>query len=125
MNVRLDIWLSVLRLMLCGGEYFPPDILFSRSGSRERAYMVPPGDGAARTGRPESAPRVTDLTSREIQVLEMAADGLQNKAIAADLGLSEHTVKVHLHNIISKLCVHNRTEAADKLRRFREANVRG
>jgi DNA-binding NarL/FixJ family response regulator len=64
-----------------------------------------------------------DLTSREIQVLEMAADGLQNKAIAADLGLSEHTVKVHLHNIISKLCVHNRIEAAEKLRRFREASA--
>ncbi|HEY6630817.1 MAG TPA: response regulator transcription factor [Rhizobiaceae bacterium] len=124
MNVRLDIWLSVLRLMLCGGEYFPPEIMFARSGSPARAYLVPPGDGAARAGRQESDLRVTDLTSREIQVLEMAADGLQNKAIAADLGLSEHTVKVHLHNIISKLSVHNRTEAADKLRRFREANAR-
>lgn len=121
MNVRLDIWLSVLRLMLCGGEYFPPEMLFARSGGPARGRMVPPSDSAARL---ESEPRVADLTSREIQVLEMAADGLQNKAIAADLGLSEHTVKVHVHNIISKLSVHNRTEAADKLRRFREANAR-
>jgi hypothetical protein len=34
----------------------------------------------------------------------------QNKIIAAALGLSEHTVKIHIHNIITKLGMHNRTE---------------
>jgi hypothetical protein len=37
--------------------------------------------------------------------------GNQNKIIAAAFGLSEHTVKIHIHNIITKLGVHNRTEA--------------
>ena len=49
--------------------------------------------------------------ARELQILAMVARGLQNKLIAAALGLSEHTVKIHLHNIITKLGVHNRTEA--------------
>ena len=52
------------------------------------------------------------LTEREREILERVARGNQNKIIAADLGLSEHTVKIHLHNIIRKLGVHNRTEAA-------------
>jgi DNA-binding NarL/FixJ family response regulator len=53
-----------------------------------------------------------ELTGRELEVLGMVARGHQNKIIAADLGLSEHTVKIHIHNIIRKLGVHNRTEAA-------------
>jgi DNA-binding NarL/FixJ family response regulator len=61
---------------------------------------------------------VDELTSRELEVLGMVARGCQNKIIAADLGLSEHTVKIHLHNIISKLAVHNRTEAAAMYLKF-------
>jgi DNA-binding NarL/FixJ family response regulator len=128
MNVSLDVWLSVMRLMLCGGEYFPPGIL--RSCSRTLASpllttrMASPSKGMKNTAPPESEGRIVDLTRRELQVLEMVAGGLQNKAIAAEFGRSEHTVKVHLHNIIGKLGVHNRTEAADKLRRFREASFR-
>lgn len=53
-----------------------------------------------------------DLTVRELGILSRVARGQQNKIIAADLGLSEHTVKLHIHNIITKLGVHNRTEAA-------------
>ena len=77
-------------------------------------------------GSASSAPRNTseddlsDLTSREIEILEMVSRGLQNKAIAAALGLSEHTVKIHLHNIIRKLGAHNRTEAAARFHDFRK-----
>jgi DNA-binding CsgD family transcriptional regulator len=46
------------------------------------------------------------------------SDGLQNKIIAAKMDLSEHTVKVHVHNIIRKLKVHNRTQAAAVFRSF-------
>jgi len=52
------------------------------------------------------------LTERELEVLAMVARGLPNKTIAAQLGLSENTVKMHLQNILGKLHVHNRTEAA-------------
>lgn len=52
------------------------------------------------------------LTGREKEVLELVARGFQNKAIAANLKLSENTVKLHIHHIITKLGAHNRTEAA-------------
>ena len=52
------------------------------------------------------------LTEREVEILGMVAQGNQNKIIAFNLGLSEHTVKIHIHNVIQKLGVHNRTEAA-------------
>jgi DNA-binding NarL/FixJ family response regulator len=53
-----------------------------------------------------------DLTSREKEVLELVAKGLSNKDVAQILNLSEGTVKVHVSNILSKLNVSSRTEAA-------------
>jgi DNA-binding NarL/FixJ family response regulator len=52
------------------------------------------------------------LTSREIEVLQMLAEGLGNKTIARRLNISEHTVKFHISSIFSKLNVSSRTEAA-------------
>jgi len=50
------------------------------------------------------------LTSRERQiVLTLAASGLSNKGIGRQLNLSEGTVKVHMHNIFTKLGIGNRT----------------
>ena len=54
---------------------------------------------------------VEPLTTREAQVLNLLADGLTNKAIAARLGLSEETVKFHLAAIFGKLGASNRTDA--------------
>ena len=55
------------------------------------------------------------LTSREREiVLTLAADGLSNKAVGRRLNLSEGTLKVHLHNIYSKLGVKNRTALVAK-----------
>lgn len=51
------------------------------------------------------------LTPREIQVLQLLAEGLPNKQIAATLQISEHTVKYHISSIYSKLSASNRTEA--------------
>ena len=61
-------------------------------------------------GRDESA---HDLTVRELEVLELVADRLSNKEIAGRLVLSEHTVKNHLKNILAKLHLRSRREAAD------------
>jgi DNA-binding NarL/FixJ family response regulator len=51
------------------------------------------------------------LTPREVEVLGAIAGGLTNKAIAFDLGISEHTVKYHVGSILTKLDVSGRTEA--------------
>ena len=51
------------------------------------------------------------LTEREHQVLELVAAGLPNKAIARDLGISEHTVKFHVGSLLGKLGAGSRTEA--------------
>lgn len=51
--------------------------------------------------------------------------GNQNKIIAAALGLSEHTVKIHIHNIITKLGVHNRTEVVALYFEYRRKDTTG
>ena len=51
------------------------------------------------------------LTRREVQVLELLAEGLPNKAIAARLGISDQTVKFHVAAISGKLGAANRTDA--------------
>ncbi|KPH20758.1 hypothetical protein AN948_05200 [Rhodococcus sp. ADH] len=58
------------------------------------------------------------LTRREREVLKLVTDGLDNRAIAANLFVSEATVKFHVHNIMSKLGIHKRSAlVADALRR--------
>lgn len=54
----------------------------------------------------------TDLTARELEVLQMLARGLTNKEIGRALDISGNTVRNHVNNIISKLDVSDRTEAA-------------
>lgn len=51
------------------------------------------------------------LTEREVQVLGLLSTGLANKQVAAQLGISEHTVKFHVSSIYTKLNVGNRAEA--------------
>lgn len=111
MNLKLDVWLSVIRLMLRGGEYFPAGMFHSyKQKVRDNFEALTPRLGPPLA--PAAGSRLTDLTAREIQILERVSRGLQNKAIAAEFNLSEHTVKVHMHNIITKLGARNRTDAA-------------
>jgi DNA-binding NarL/FixJ family response regulator len=51
------------------------------------------------------------LTPREIEVLELVAEGLSNKSIADRLGISDHTVKFHISSLSGKLGAGNRTDA--------------
>ncbi|GAB5493197.1 MAG: response regulator transcription factor [Phototrophicaceae bacterium] len=52
-----------------------------------------------------------DLTQRENEVLQLLAQGLTNKAIALQLGITDHTVKFHVNAIMTKLNAQSRTEA--------------
>jgi two-component system NarL family response regulator len=51
------------------------------------------------------------LTAREIEVVELMAKGMRNKEIAAVLGLSEDTVRIHVKHVLAKLDVHDRSAA--------------
>lgn len=64
---------------------------------------------SAKSGDPKR-PQAT-LTEREIDVLNLAAQGLGNRDIAKRLVISENTVKNHIRNILSKLHLHSRGEA--------------
>ncbi len=63
------------------------------------------------TARTLPASPLQALTPREIEVLGMLAEGMGNKTIARQLGISEHTVKFHVASILSKLNASSRTEA--------------
>ena len=60
---------------------------------------------------PEDPARAQGLTAREREVLSLLAEGLANKAIAARLGISEHTAKFHVNAILAKLGAESRAAA--------------
>jgi len=60
----------------------------------------------------ESSALPAGLSAREVEVLSLIVKGRGNKQIAYALGIAEHTVKNHVKNILSKLSVDDRTQAA-------------
>ena len=62
-------------------------------------------------GDSQPEPPVDSLTPRELEVLQLLAEGLANKMIAQRLGISDHTVKFHVNAIMTKLNAQSRTEA--------------
>jgi DNA-binding NarL/FixJ family response regulator len=78
------------------------------SGIHVDAIVVAP---TARARDSDDPAILEPLTAREIQVLELLAEGLPNKAIAERLGISDQTVKFHVAAISGKLGAANRTDA--------------
>jgi DNA-binding NarL/FixJ family response regulator len=70
------------------------------------------GEVALKQDEADIAARVATLTPQQFRVLTMIAEGLLNKQIAYDLGVSEATVKAHMTAIMRKLGVNNRTQVA-------------
>jgi len=74
---------------------------------------------ATRSDRRNSNGSIGQLTGRESLVLELVNEGFSNKEIARQLDIEVATVKNHIHNVLEKLRVHRRGEAAALLRRAR------
>jgi DNA-binding NarL/FixJ family response regulator len=89
----------------------PAQIIAAVFAAAAGLTVVPVEDAAAVL--PDTRPQqiVEPLTPRETQVLEMLAEGLSNKEIAARLGISDHTAKFHVNSILAKLNASTRTEA--------------
>ncbi len=90
------------------------EILAASEAAARGLAVIDPEDleGLLSTTAPAPvAAEATTLTSRELEVLRMMAEGAANKIIAFKLGISEHTVKFHVAAILSKLNASSRTEA--------------
>ncbi|MBE7473689.1 MAG: DNA-binding response regulator [Anaerolineae bacterium] len=70
------------------------------------------------TPETELPPLTDPLTPRELEVLQLLAEGLPNKAIARRLDISDHTVKFHVNAILSKLNAQSRTDAVVRATRL-------
>jgi NarL family two-component system response regulator LiaR len=90
-----------------------PDDLFHAIRSVYRGNLVLPQDLAVKLMQPQpSAPALDLLTERETDVLRRLVLGQSNKEIASNLNISTTTVRSHVSNILMKLGVSNRTQAA-------------
>ncbi len=68
---------------------------------------------------------ITELSDRELEILDGIVRGLDNRAIAAELYLSVHTVRNHVQRVLGKLGAHSKLEAAAAARRFGLADASG
>lgn len=96
-----------------------PEELYAavRAAARGEAFLAPRMAGRlveefARMATAAQHDPARRLSEREREVLELVAQGLSNKQIAAKLFISENTVRNHLRNILEKLHLHSRVEAA-------------
>ena len=107
-----EIVKHALPLIAEGGVFAPPFVY----GNAELAPAWDEGVGFGSS--PEEGPvypnshELANFTEREIEVLKLLGAGLPNKVIAYRLSLKEGTVKVHMRNVMRKLKVSSRTQAA-------------
>lgn len=87
-----------------GNAYFSPAIA---SRIREQTCAAVTAQPAPAPGGPPARPNMMDLTSREVEVLQLIAEGFANKQIASELGLSVKTVEKHRQSVMKKLNIHD------------------
>jgi DNA-binding NarL/FixJ family response regulator len=85
--------------------------------ARAGLLVIDPALAAARSLLRDPDALVDPLTARELEVLQLLAEGLSNRAIAERLKISENTTKFHVTSILGKLGVQNRTEAVTRAAR--------
>jgi DNA-binding NarL/FixJ family response regulator len=90
------VYLSAVQQLMEGHLLFHPEVM--RRAARPQQTSGP-------------GLRLQELTKRELEILQMVAEGMGNREIARQLNISYHTTMKHVSNIISKLRVSNRMEA--------------
>lgn len=102
-DARPEELAAAIRAVAVGGSYLDAEIA---------AVMVHQIDSTDRLATGTFPDLVEPLTEREVEVLELIGQGMGNREIAEKLFLSEKTVKTHVANILQKLRVKSRTQAA-------------
>jgi DNA-binding NarL/FixJ family response regulator len=118
---------DVLEAVRCGAQGYllkslKSDVFFDLlAGLARGEAAIPPALGwrvlQQLSETKTQSPEVDPLTPREVDVLQLVAEGDTNQDIAQALSLSQHTVRFHLRNILAKLHAQNRTEAATRAMR--------
>jgi DNA-binding NarL/FixJ family response regulator len=101
-----DLYIEAIRLILRGMVLFQHETIQAALRIQHQATL-PPAEPPE-----ESNPRLLELTQRELEILELIAEGRGNPEIARILNITENTVMKHASHIMAKLRVRNRTEAA-------------
>lgn len=112
-DIRSEEMAEAIRIVAGGGALIQPSI--TRKVLSEFTRLSPPVSpvsGASTAAQQINSPDA--LTERELDVLMAIANGLSNREIAAELVITEGTVKNHVSNLISKLNVRDRTQALIK-----------
>ncbi len=98
--------ISILRGVWAGEVYVTPTLATSL------LLEMTGRSGSATSSERSQASGLEELTSREREILELVASGLSNKEVGRQLFVTEKTIKHHMTNILQKLQVRNRVEAA-------------
>ncbi len=107
-NINTEILMLVIKTIYQGAMWLDPQVV---PIIREKnSGIIPPRQVTRAVFREQHA----NLTQREYEVLKLVVDGKSNFEIAKELTISEHTAKAHVCNIIQKLVVDDRTQAAVK-----------
>ena len=113
-----EVMLSAVRLVLAGGVYVPP-MMLSAVPPGVVAGLPPAGavGGGAPVGSAAASAQTLEhlrnvLTERQVEVLQLLSQGKPNKLIGRALGISEGTVKIHIHHIYAKLGLSSRVDLA-------------
>ena len=107
-DISTEFLMNVIKMTKLGAMWLDPQIVpFIRD---KNCGIVP----ARQLSRAVFKERHSNLTQREYEVLKLIVDGQSNSDIAKTLTISEHTAKAHVCNIIQKLVVDDRTQAAVK-----------
>jgi DNA-binding NarL/FixJ family response regulator len=95
-TLGVEVMRSAIQRVLDGGLWTPPDVDLTAGSDAEASELMA---------------RMATLTPQQVRVLMMLSEGLLNKQIAYQLGVSEATVKAHVSAILQKLGVESRTQA--------------